>query len=149
MIVVQYFTYMRTSSPATGRVPSPEAAGVAELGDRLPPTLELIAAAMTLAVTRGVAARVSPPAVPANARRRHPVPGHRRVSMPAFWLGLLLQFLFVGRFGLLPATGHFSDTLKYESPDRERDRLPDARHDPDRELGPHSPTGSSTWCCRP
>ena len=36
--------------------------------------------------------------------------------MPAFWLGLLLQVLFVGRLKLLPATGQFSTEVKYVSP---------------------------------
>ena len=38
------------------------------------------------------------------------------VSMPAFWLGLLLQVIFVGQLGLLPATGQFSTEINYISP---------------------------------
>lgn len=36
--------------------------------------------------------------------------------MPAFWLGLLLQVLFVGALGVLPATGQFSNAIKYSDP---------------------------------
>lgn len=36
--------------------------------------------------------------------------------MPAFWLGLLLQVLFVGQLGVLKATGQFSGTIQYEHP---------------------------------
>jgi peptide/nickel transport system permease protein len=36
--------------------------------------------------------------------------------MPAFWLGLLLQLFFVGQLKILPATGQFSNDLKYTNP---------------------------------
>lgn len=117
-IVVQYFTYMRDLLTGDwGASLATKQPVLAELADRLPPTLELIAAAMTLAVTGGVALGVL-----AARRPGRLLDGGIRflaiggVSMPAFWLGLLLQFLFVGRLGLLPATGQFSNTLKYESP---------------------------------
>ena len=38
------------------------------------------------------------------------------VSMPAFWLGLLLQMLFAGRLAWFPATGQFDIELKYDHP---------------------------------
>jgi peptide/nickel transport system permease protein len=38
------------------------------------------------------------------------------VSMPAFWLGLLLQVVFVGRLGWLPATGQFSRSIQFTDP---------------------------------
>jgi peptide/nickel transport system permease protein len=117
-LVMQYFTYMRDLLTGDwGSSLASKQPVLAELGDRLPPTLELIAAAMTLAVTGGVALGVL-----AARRPGKLLDGGIRflaiggVSMPAFWLGLLLQFLFVGRLGLLPATGQFSNTLKYESP---------------------------------
>jgi peptide/nickel transport system permease protein len=117
-IVVQYLTYMRDLVTGDwGSSLATKQPVLAELGDRLPPTLELIAAAMTLAVVAGVALGVL-----AARRPGRLLDGIIRVlaiggvSMPAFWLGLLLQFLVVGRFALLPATGEFSNTLKFESP---------------------------------
>jgi peptide/nickel transport system permease protein len=38
--------------------------------------------------------------------------------MPAFWLGLLLQMVFVDRLRLLPATGAFTTTLRFTDPVR-------------------------------
>ncbi len=38
------------------------------------------------------------------------------ISMLAFWLGLLLQVIFVGQLGLLPATGQFRTELTYTNP---------------------------------
>jgi peptide/nickel transport system permease protein len=117
-IVMQYLAYMRDLLTGDwGSSLATKQPVLGELGDRLPPTLELIAAAMLLAVTGGVALGVL-----AARRPGKLLDGSIRVlaiggvSMPAFWLGLLLQFLVVGRLGLLPATGEFSNTLKYESP---------------------------------
>ncbi|NBM16626.1 ABC transporter permease [Streptomyces sp. GC420] len=88
-----------------------------EIASRLPSTLELIFAAMLVAAVVGTVLGVI-------AARR---PGGRidglvrllsigGVSVPAFWLGLLLQMLFVDRLQLLPATGAFSNTLKFTDP---------------------------------
>jgi peptide/nickel transport system permease protein len=117
-LVLQYLTYMRDLLTGDwGASLATKQPVLAELGERLPPTLELIAAAMTLAVTGGVTLGVL-----AARRPGKLLDGVIRVlaiggvSMPAFWLGLLLQFVVVGQFGLLPATGQFSNTLKYESP---------------------------------
>ena len=117
-LVVQYLTYMRDLLTGDwGSSLATKQPVLAELGERLPPTLELIIAAMMLAAVGGVgfgvlAAR-RPGKIVDGVIRLLAIGG---VSMPAFWLGLLLQFLFVGRLGLLPATGQFSGTLKYESP---------------------------------
>ncbi|WP_136706061.1 ABC transporter permease [Agromyces sp. H66] len=88
-----------------------------ELAIRLPATLELLFAAMLLAVVFGVVLGVVAAKRPGRA-----IDGVIRflaiggVSMPAFWLGLLLQVLFVGRLGWLPATGQFSTEVEYVSP---------------------------------
>ncbi|MFY9914015.1 MAG: ABC transporter permease [Nocardioidaceae bacterium] len=117
-LVVQYFTYMRDLVTGDwGDSLATKQPVLQELGHRLPPTLELIFAAMFLATIGGVALGVL-----AARRPGKLLDGGIRVlaiggvSMPAFWLGLLLQFLFVGKFAALPATGQFSNTLKYESP---------------------------------
>jgi peptide/nickel transport system permease protein len=117
-LVLQYLTYMRDLLTGDwGSSLASKQPVLGELLDRLPATLELIAAAMALAVTGGVVLGVLAARRPGRALdgaiRLLAIGG---VSMPAFWLGLLLQFLVVGRLGLLPATGQFSNTLKYESP---------------------------------
>lgn len=117
-ILAQYWTYLKSlvvgdwgDSLATKR-PVLE-----EIASRLPATLELIAAAMSIAIVFGITLGVL-------ASRR---PGGRLdgiirilaiggVSMPAFWLGLLLQVVFVGRLNLLPATGEFTNSLKFTHP---------------------------------
>lgn len=88
-----------------------------ELATRLPATLELIFAAMLIAVIFGIILGVV-----AAKRPGKTLDGLIRflaiggVSMPAFWLGLLLQVLFVGQLKLLPATGQFSTEVEYVAP---------------------------------
>ncbi|MGO2110060.1 MAG: ABC transporter permease [Pseudoclavibacter sp.] len=88
-----------------------------ELATRLPATLELLVAAMLIAVVLGIVLGVIAARKPGQlldgAIRFLSIGG---VSVPAFWLGLLLQVLFVGGLGLLPATGQFSNEIKYTSP---------------------------------
>lgn len=88
-----------------------------EIGSRLPATLELIGAAMLLAALLGIALGVVAATRPGGRLdaviRLLSIGG---VSMPAFWLGLLLQVLFVDRLHLFPATGEFSSTLKFTDP---------------------------------
>ena len=79
------------------------------IADRLPATLELIFLAMTLAVVVGIPlgiyAAYRKGGVPDMGARVGSVVG---ISMPVFWLGLLLQVLFAEWLGLLPATGRLS-----------------------------------------
>ncbi|MDI6910937.1 ABC transporter permease [Nocardioides sp.] len=88
-----------------------------DLLERLPATLELIATAMTIATVLGVALGVL-----AARRRSGALDGSIRflciggISMPAFWLGLILQVIFVGKLGVLPATGQFSTEITYSNP---------------------------------
>lgn len=88
-----------------------------ELAQRVPPTLELLAVAMVFALVVGVALGViaarKPGRILDTLIRFLSIGG---VSMPAFWLGLLFQVLFVGSLGILPATGQFSTEIKYLSP---------------------------------
>jgi peptide/nickel transport system permease protein len=76
---------------------------------RLPATLELIFLAMTLAVAVGIPlgiyAAYRQGGVPDLGARVGSVVG---ISMPVFWLGLLLQVLFAEWLHLLPATGRLS-----------------------------------------
>ena len=76
---------------------------------KLPATLELIFLAMTLAVVIGVPLGV----YAAYRKGRLPDVGARvgsvvGLSMPVFWLGLLLQVLFAEWLHLLPANGRLS-----------------------------------------
>ncbi|HKI93152.1 MAG TPA: ABC transporter permease [Gaiellaceae bacterium] len=107
---VQYATYMRNlfegdwgTSLATKE---PVLGGIAT---RLPATLELIVSAMALAIALGIPLGV----VAARHRGRAPdglvrIGSVFGISMPVFWLGLLLQALFSGKLGLLPATSRLS-----------------------------------------
>jgi len=76
---------------------------------RLPATLELIFLAMTLAVLIGIPlgvwATYRKGGLPDAGARVGSVAG---ISMPVFWLGLLLQVLFAEQLHLLPATGRLS-----------------------------------------
>ncbi len=79
------------------------------IADRLPATLELILLAMTLAIIVGIPLGV----LAAHHKGRLPDVGARvgsvvGISMPVFWLGLLLQVLFSEWLHLLPATGRLS-----------------------------------------
>lgn len=88
-----------------------------ELATRLPATLELLFAAMLIAVVAGIVLGVVAAKRPGKALdgliRFLAIGG---ISMPAFWLGLLLQVLFVGQLKLLPATGQFSTEVEYIAP---------------------------------
>lgn len=88
-----------------------------ELAARLPATLELLGTAMLVALVVGVVLGVVAARKPGGALdgvvRFLSIGG---VSMPHFWLGLLLQVLVVGGLGLLPATGQFSREIEYTSP---------------------------------
>jgi ABC-type dipeptide/oligopeptide/nickel transport system permease component len=117
-LIVQYFGYLGGlvtgdwgDSLATKRPV------LDELATRLPATLELIFAAMLIAVVVGILLGVIAAKRPGKALdgliRFLAIGG---ISMPAFWLGLLLQVLFVGQLKLLPATGQFSTEVEYNAP---------------------------------
>jgi len=88
-----------------------------ELGSRLAATLELLVAAMAIAVLVGV-----PLGVLSTRLRGRWGEGVVRVatvigvSMPAFWLGLLLQLLFVHALGWFPVAGRVDAGLRFVSP---------------------------------
>jgi ABC-type dipeptide/oligopeptide/nickel transport system permease component len=117
-LYVQYFSYLGGllrgdwgTSLAT-KVPV-----LPDMMSRLPATLELIGVAMggsiLIGIALGVLAARRPGRIVDGIVRFLAIGG---VAIPAFWLGLLLQLLFVGQFKLLPATGQFSTSIKYESP---------------------------------
>jgi len=117
-IPIQYFKYVwQTLNGNWGYSLSTKQPVLAEIIDRLPATLELIFFAMSFAVIFGVVMGV----YAAKYRGRFQdsvirILAIAGVSMPAFWLGLLLQMLFAGRLAWFPATGQFDIDLKYENP---------------------------------
>lgn len=80
-----------------------------DLRTYLPATLELVLAGMLMAVLVGIPLGVLSGAFKGSlldhATRLFSIAG---VSMPTFWLGLLLQLLFFSRLGLLPLAGRIS-----------------------------------------
>lgn len=117
-IPVQYVKYLiETLQGNWGYSLSTKQPILQEIADRLPATLELIFFAMSFAVIFGVALGV----YAAKYRGKFQDSFIRilaiiGVSMPAFWLGLLLQMLFAGRLTWFPATGQFDIELKYDNP---------------------------------
>ncbi len=90
---------------------------IEEIGGRLPATLELIFAAMLLAIPLGIVLGVlsarwqgKPPDV---VVRIVSIVG---VSLPAFFLALLLQIVFFRTLDLLPLTGRVSSDLRFTNP---------------------------------
>ena len=83
----------------------------------LPATLELVLFGMFMAVAIGI-----PLGVLAGAWRNSLLDHGSRlvavagVSMPTFWLGLLLQLLFFGKLGLLPLGGRVAREISLYSP---------------------------------
>jgi ABC-type dipeptide/oligopeptide/nickel transport system permease component len=88
-----------------------------ELSTRLPATLELLFIGMMLAVFIGV-----PMGVLSARWQGKPTDVFVRtisiigVSLPAFYLGLLLQILFFRNLHLLPLAGRFSNELRFTNP---------------------------------
>lgn len=88
-----------------------------ELADRLPATMELLLAGMFLAVLIGIPLGVL------SARWNGKLPdlfirllSIIGVSMPAFFLGLLLQILFFRNLELLPLAGRLDSDMRFISP---------------------------------
>jgi peptide/nickel transport system permease protein len=92
---------------------------LSEITGRLPATLELLFSGMLLAILVGV-----PLGVLSARWQGKPVDVGVRmvsimgVSMPAFYLGLLLQIFFFRNLDLLPLAGRFSSDLRFTHPIR-------------------------------
>lgn len=83
----------------------------------LPATMELVLAGMVMAVVIGIPLGVLSGAnkgsILDHLTRLVSIAG---VSMPTFWLGLLLQLLFFGRLGILPLGSRLSTEVSLYSP---------------------------------
>jgi peptide/nickel transport system permease protein len=75
------------------------------LGERLPVTLELTVLSMLLALAIGVPLGVLAATRPGRWRRLTSGFVIAGVSIPDFWLGIMLVLLFTGALGLLPPSG--------------------------------------------
>jgi peptide/nickel transport system permease protein len=83
-----------------------------DLKTYLPPTIELVLAGMLLAVGIGI-----PLGVLSGAKKGRPIDHFSRlfavagVSIPSFWLALLLQLFFFGVLGILPLGGRVDNRI--------------------------------------
>jgi peptide/nickel transport system permease protein len=88
-----------------------------ELTGRLPATLELLTTAMFLAICLGIPLGVLSARAQGNlldvAVRTISIVG---VSMPAFYLGLLLQIIFFRNLDIFPLAGRVSGDLRFTNP---------------------------------
>ena len=88
-----------------------------DLKTYLPATMELVLFGMLMAITIGI-----PLGVLSGAKRNSLLDHASRlvaiagVSMPTFWLGLLLQLLFFGKLGWLPLGGRVDRSISLYSP---------------------------------
>lgn len=115
-LVVQFWLYLKGLVTGDwGRSIATKQPVLHEIADRLPATLELLAAAMVVAAVVGTAIGVL-----AARYRRSPLDSVIRVlsiggvALPTFWLGLLLQIV-AGRFGL-PVLGRNAIDLQFFDP---------------------------------
>lgn len=116
-VVVQYWAYMH--GVLVGDLGYSRTAGLPvtqAIAGKLPATFELATAAMVLAIVFGI-----PMGVISATRRDKPVDHLTRtvalvgVSLPVFWLGLMLKIVFYDKLPLLPVTGRYSGTM-YDLP---------------------------------
>jgi ABC-type dipeptide/oligopeptide/nickel transport system permease component len=115
---VQYLIYMRNLMQGDlGTSIGTKRPVLLELSNRLPATLELLFTGMMIAVLFGV-----PLGVLSARSQGKPADVFVRtisiigVSLPAFYLGLLLQILFFRDLSLLPLAGRFSSDLRFTNP---------------------------------
>ncbi len=117
-LVEQYVIYMRHLAQGDlGTSIATKRPVFQELTDRLPATLELLSVATLLSIIIGIplgviSARLQGKALDAAVRTTSII----GVSLPAFWLGLLLQLLFSNFLGLLPVAGRVDSGLRFIAP---------------------------------
>ena len=115
---VQYLTYMRQMLTGDWGISIGTKRPVLdEILNRLPATLELIAAAMLIAIPVGIALGI----LSARWTGRPPDAVVRLgtlvgVAMPAFFLGLILQVIFFRSLDVLPLAGRVDSDLRFTAP---------------------------------
>ncbi len=103
----QYFIYIKNLSHGDfGRSANSDEPVISEFSDRFPATVELSMVAMLFAVFLGIGAGII------SAVKRYSIFDYGSmfgalagVSMPVFWLGLVLIYFFSVRLGWLPVSG--------------------------------------------
>ncbi len=92
---------------------------IMDLGQRLPATLELIFASLLISVLLGIPlgilAGVRQGKWPDHVTRILAVGG---VSLPSFWVAVILQIVFNGVLHVLPLQGRFTDGIQFTYPMR-------------------------------
>ena len=117
-LYVQYLYYLRDALHGDlGTSIATKRPVVQEITGRLPSSLELIAAGMSLATLVGVilgilSARLQGSPFDTLVR----ILSLTGVSLPSFWLALLLQVVFYRRLGWFPITGRLDTTLRFTHP---------------------------------
>lgn len=90
-----------------------------DIGQRLPATLELILASLVISVLLGIPlgilAGVRQGKWPDHVTRILAVGG---VSLPSFWVAVVLQIIFTGVLHVLPLQGRFTDGIQFTYPMR-------------------------------
>jgi ABC-type dipeptide/oligopeptide/nickel transport system permease component len=106
-LIAQYARFLgRAVTGDLGRSIFSKRPVAAEIGDQLPSTLELAGAAIVIAVALGLVLGILAALRPHSwLDRASMLVALGGVSMPSFWLGLLLIFSFSLELGWLPATG--------------------------------------------
>ena len=115
---VQYLTYMvQMLTGDWGTSIGTKRPVLGEILSRLPATLELILAAMLIAIPLGLLLGIlsarRPGSLPDSGVRVLTLIG---VSLPAFFLGLILQVVFFRSLDLLPLAGRVDSDLRFTSP---------------------------------
>jgi peptide/nickel transport system permease protein len=90
---------------------------LSDIADKAPPSIELVIAALIFSLIMGIPLGL----VSARWNGRAPdwlvrVGAVLGVSMPAFWLALILQLVFFQRLHLLPVAGQYDPNLDYTHP---------------------------------
>jgi ABC-type dipeptide/oligopeptide/nickel transport system permease component len=115
---IQYLTYMRQMLTGDWGISIGTKRPVLdEILNRLPATLELIAAAMLIAIPAGIALGILSARWQGRPRDAFVRVGTLvGVSLPAFFLGLILQVIFFRSLDVLPLAGRVDSDLRFVAP---------------------------------